>query len=162
MGHVAAVQPHARRACQALQKGWQARICQSQSLLLRQSRRKQLFQKLDWFTEKFLASHIAKDPNNSWLKPVAANADGTPGVSTIPCYPEAPRDSQLRAARFMRAKWLTARQIFRISSTLVQWFQKRMWQGPSNEMTVAFSLPNGTGAQYQVPLESYRKRVCWR
>ena len=52
---------------------------------------KQLFQKLDWFTEKFLASDTAKDPNGGWLKPVAANEDGTPGIATIPRYPKAPK-----------------------------------------------------------------------
>ena len=68
--------------------------------------RKQLFQKLDWFTERFLASDTAKDPNTGWLKPVGANADGTPGFSAIPRYPKAPNDSQLQAAHLMEVKSL--------------------------------------------------------
>ena len=53
---------------------------------------------------------------------------------------------RLRAARLMRAKGLTARQIFRISSTPVQWFQKQMWQGPSNEMTRGIFTSQRDGA----------------
>jgi hypothetical protein len=53
-----------------------------------ESLRKQLFEKLDWFTEKFLASDAAKNTNTGWLKSIPSNANGTPGTSSIPRYPK--------------------------------------------------------------------------
>jgi hypothetical protein len=107
------------------------------------SLRKQLFEKLDWFTEKFLASDIAKNTNTGWLKSIPSNADGTPGTSSIPRYPKSPDDKQLREARFLKVKWLKQ------AWANVDIFTKEAWEDKTSNVVLLAACRTATYVKYR-------------
>jgi len=68
--------------------------------------RKQLFDKLDWLTEKFLKSPGALDENSGWLRPSSSTESCEEDSVSPPRSPTVPNDAQLRDARLMKASTL--------------------------------------------------------